>query len=282
LFAIKRIDDQDGVARFGKAFCHLAEGRTQTEDVWPDKDGWRRASGWVYKIAIGSTVGSRDFYIMLGYLCRVSDGWKHERNACPYHHAELPTGYQSASLKFLFVIIEMVLIAHIPTLSHLPHVTSKNSDISRAHNEIAMISLTALPLLVSLSFVQGQGYISGGTLKLEQAAYDVQSYDISIKVNPAKRTISGTTVMEAKTVISTGTILIDLDAPYTVSAVTDGKTPLRFERLKGAIRVFFPLSKQPGDPIHTEVTYAGTPHVARNAPWDLCGQKLRVVRIGFR
>lgn len=122
-------------------------------------------------------------------------------------------------------------------------------------------------LTVAALFV-AQGSISGGVLRLEQAAYDVLSYDIAISVDPAKKTLAGTTIMEAKTVIPTASILLDLHDGFTVSKVTDGKSPLRFERLSGAIRVFFPLSKQPGEPVRVETTYAGTPHVARNAPWD--------------
>jgi hypothetical protein len=78
----------------------------------------------------------------------------------------------------------------------------------------AMISLAALSFIVVNAAPQGS--ISGGPLKLEQAAYDVQSYDISIKVNPADKTLSGTTVMEAKTVIPTASILLDLHNPYTM------------------------------------------------------------------
>jgi aminopeptidase N len=129
-----------------------------------------------------------------------------------------------------------------------------------------MISSAAAFLVLAQASSQGQS--SGGTLVLEQAAYDVQSYDISIKVDPVAKTLSGTTIIEAKTVIPTGSILVDLDDPYTVSEVSDGKTPLRFNRLKGMLRVFFPLSKQPGDRIRVEVAYAGSPLVARNAPWD--------------
>lgn len=129
-----------------------------------------------------------------------------------------------------------------------------------------MTSLAAIPLL-SLAFAAPQE-ISGGVLKLEQAAYDVQFYDISLKVDPVGKTISGVTVMDAKTVIPTASILLDLDDPYSVSKITDGKTSLRFDRLPGMIRVYFPLSKQPGEPIHTVTTYAGPPHVAKNAPWD--------------
>lgn len=129
-----------------------------------------------------------------------------------------------------------------------------------------MPSPAALPLLLAL--LAPQTLTSGGVLKLEQAAYDVQSYDISINVDPVNKTIAGTTIMEAKTVIPTGSILLDLDDAYTVSRITDGKNPLRFDRLKDMIRVYFPLSKQPGDPIVCQTTYAGSPHVARNAPWD--------------
>lgn len=130
----------------------------------------------------------------------------------------------------------------------------------------AMFSLVASPLL--FPFVAAQGSTSGGTLQLEQAAYDVQSYDISIRVDPVKKTLSGTTVMEAKTVIPTAAIVLDLHNPYTVSKITDGKSALRFDRLKEAIRVHFPLSKQPGEAIRVVTSYEGSPHVARNAPWD--------------
>ena len=131
-----------------------------------------------------------------------------------------------------------------------------------------MMPLATLPLLLATQTPPGAKPISGGTLKLEQAAYDVLSYDIAIQVDPASKTIKGTTIMDAKTVIPTASLLLDLDDPYTVSKVTDGKSSLRFDRQGNTLRVYFPLSRQPGDPIHTEVTYEGPPRVAKNAPWD--------------
>jgi aminopeptidase N len=130
-----------------------------------------------------------------------------------------------------------------------------------------MTLLAIIPLLIATQSTSG-GQVSGGELKIEQAAFDVQSYDISLNVDPVKKSIAGTTIMEAKTVIPTATILLDLDEPYAVSKITDGENPLRFDRMKNQIRIFFPLSKQPGEAIHTEITYAGVMHVARNAPWD--------------
>ena len=109
---------------------------------------------------------------------------------------------------------------------------------------------------------------SGGALQLEQAVYDVQSYHVAIKVDPKSKTLFGHTVMDAKIVIPTASILLDLDDPYTVSRVSDGDNPLRFERFGEKIRVFFPISKMPGDSIRVATVYEGKPHVARNAPWD--------------
>lgn len=131
--------------------------------------------------------------------------------------------------------------------------------------------MTGLSALVFVALASPQGSAestSGGVLKLEQAAYDVLSYDVGIKVDVAKKSFSGRTIMEAKTVIPTATIVLDLQAPFTVSKLTDGKTSLRFDRIKDGLRIHFPISKQPGDPIRIEIEYSGTPQVARNAPWD--------------
>ena len=133
-----------------------------------------------------------------------------------------------------------------------------------------MMSLAATWMLIAnLSHQTTQGgETSGGVLRLEQAAYDVSSYDVSIKVDPAKKQISGTTVMDAKVVIPTGTVVLDLDSRFAVSSISDGKSALRYDRLTDGIRVYFPSSKQPGESIRIVTTYSGSPLVARNAPWD--------------
>src|SRR5690348_4314010 len=109
---------------------------------------------------------------------------------------------------------------------------------------------------------------TGGPLRFEQAVYDVQSYDVSIKADPKTKQISGTTVMTARTVIPTNVIMLDLDTPYTISSVTDGAGhALRFERSPDAIRIFFPFSKQVGETITTSITYSGVPREAPRPPW---------------
>jgi aminopeptidase N len=109
---------------------------------------------------------------------------------------------------------------------------------------------------------------TGGVLMFEQAVFDVQNYDITLNVDPKTKSISGTTVMTAKTVIPTNVIVLDLDLPYTISKLTDGAGhDLKYQRKEGKVWIWFPLTKQDGDEIKTSITYAGTPREAPRPPW---------------
>ncbi len=108
---------------------------------------------------------------------------------------------------------------------------------------------------------------TGGPLSFEQAAFDVYSYEVNLNVMPSSKSISGVTTMIAKTVIPTNVIVLDLDTPYTIENISDGKSDLKYERQGGKIRIMFPMTKQPGDEIKTVIRYAGTPRVAPRPPW---------------
>ncbi len=106
---------------------------------------------------------------------------------------------------------------------------------------------------------------TGGPLMFEQAVFDVQSYDITLNVDPKTRSITGTTVMTAKTVIPTNVIVLDLDTPYTISKLTDGTSSLKYERKEGRIWIWFPMTKQVGEDITTSITYSGIPRRSKTA-----------------
>ncbi|MBX3281353.1 MAG: M1 family metallopeptidase [Acidobacteria bacterium] len=135
----------------------------------------------------------------------------------------------------------------------------------------AFYAFAAIALLAISSFGQrelgAKPTATGGPLKFEQAVFDVQDYDISVKADPATKSISGTTVMTAKAVIPSDVILLDLDTPYNVESVTENGKPLRYERKDGQIRIWFPYSKQVGETIKTTIVYSGTPRVAPRPPW---------------
>ncbi len=131
--------------------------------------------------------------------------------------------------------------------------------------------LAAVLLFVVSSFAQRDLGVrptdTGGPLVFEQAVFDVQNYDITLDVDPKAKSISGTTVMTARTVIPTNVIVLDLDTPYAISKLTDGANDLKYARKEGKIWIWFPSTKQVGDEIKTSITYAGMPRLAPRPPW---------------
>src|SRR5688572_21682100 len=108
---------------------------------------------------------------------------------------------------------------------------------------------------------------TGGPLMFEQAVFDVQSYDVSLNVTPATKSISGVTTMIARTVVPTNVIVLDLDTPFNIEHIGDGTSDLKYERRAGKIWIWFPMTKQVGDEIKTVIRYAGTPREAPRPPW---------------
>jgi aminopeptidase N len=114
---------------------------------------------------------------------------------------------------------------------------------------------------------------TGGPLMFEQAAFDVYSYDVRVRVDPKARSISGTTVMAARIVIPTNVIVLDLDTPFAVSRIAEPfgldteMRDLKYERRDGKIWIWFPLTQMPGDVITIETTYSGVPREAPRPPW---------------
>ena len=135
--------------------------------------------------------------------------------------------------------------------------------------------LAALLIFVAASFAQRELGVrptdTGGPLMFEQAAYDVQSYDIALRVDPKTKSISGTTVMTAKIVIPTNVIVLDLDTPYTIDRIygeaRERQAALKFERREGKIWIYFPATKQTGEVFETIITYSGVPREAPRPPW---------------
>ena len=134
-----------------------------------------------------------------------------------------------------------------------------------------ILSSLLLACLTSLAFAQrdlgARPTETGGPLMFEQAAFDVQSYDVSLNVTPSAKSISGVTTMIAKTVNPTNVIVLDLDTPYNIENISDGTNTLKYERRGGKIWIWFPMTKQAGDEIKTVISYAGTPREAPRPPW---------------
>lgn len=148
----------------------------------------------------------------------------------------------------------------------------------RSATSVSKLLITCLLLLLCAAASPAQRVLgvrptdSGGPLMPEQAAYDVKSYDLALRVDPDSQSIGGALTVRALIVHPTAWLVLDLDEPLKVAAVTDVGTPnkalpLQFERRGGKIWIAFPMTKQPGSEVRVKVEYAGKPRVAPRPPW---------------
>lgn len=115
---------------------------------------------------------------------------------------------------------------------------------------------------------------SGGVLMPEQAAYDVKSYDLNLRIDPNEQSIKGFSTVKAQILNPLDKFVLDLDTAYTiesvalVSAKEKGETPLKFERKEGRIWIALPEGKgKTGSTVDIRVNYSGKPKVAPRPPW---------------
>lgn len=114
---------------------------------------------------------------------------------------------------------------------------------------------------------------SGGPLLTEQAAYDVKSYDLDLRIDPATQSIRGSVVVKAQIVHPTKWFVLDLDPPLLVDSVellgANGKAAQTLTQLRRENRLWiaFPMTRQPGELVQVRVVYGGKPRVAPNPPW---------------
>lgn len=109
---------------------------------------------------------------------------------------------------------------------------------------------------------------SGGRLIPEQACYDVQQYDLRLRVDPGTRRIDGTLTLSAILVEGTERVALDLDQLLEVGAVRVGEREATFRHDAGRIWVDLPEALEPGAPLEVAVAYGGAPRVAPRPPWD--------------
>ncbi len=113
---------------------------------------------------------------------------------------------------------------------------------------------------------------SGGVLMAEQAAYDVQSYDLAVRPNIEEQSIAGVLTVKALIVKPIDKFVLDLDTPLTIESVellTNGANPvaLKFERRESRIWIDFPMTVKKGKVAEVRVAYSGKPRVAPKPPW---------------
>lgn len=118
-----------------------------------------------------------------------------------------------------------------------------------------------------------RGTSSGGPLMPEQAAYDVKSYDLDLRIDPESQTIKGSLTVHALIVHPIDWLVMDLDPPLAVDSINlvnaAGKSPqpLQYQRRESKLWIKLPLTRQPGEDVRVRIAYGGKPRVAPRPPW---------------
>lgn len=107
-----------------------------------------------------------------------------------------------------------------------------------------------------------------GGLRPERTCFDVQRYDLNIRVDPDKRFISGYNEITFKVVENTSKIQLDLFENMRIDSIVVKGNSLKYKRDNDAVFINFskPLTK--GSEEKLRFYYSGNPLVAKNAPWD--------------
>ena len=107
-----------------------------------------------------------------------------------------------------------------------------------------------------------------GGLRPERACFDVQRYDLNIKVNPDEKSIIGYNDITFKVVGNTNKIQIDLFENMQVDSIVYNTKKLNYKRDNLAVFISFNEDLKVGNQEKIRFYYSGNPTIAKHAPWD--------------
>ena len=107
-----------------------------------------------------------------------------------------------------------------------------------------------------------------GSITPERAWWDLNYYDLNVKVEPSQKFISGHNVVRYKVLEEAQTLQIDLQEPMKINSVSQDGKKLKFTSDGNAHFIQLKKKQVPGDFNELKITYSGHPREAVRAPWD--------------
>ena len=107
-----------------------------------------------------------------------------------------------------------------------------------------------------------------GGLRPERTCFDVQRYDLNIKVNIDQKSIMGYNDISFKVIENTNTIQVDLFENMQVDSIVFNTKKLNYKRDQIAVFITFNESLKTGNQEKIRFYYSGKPIIAKRAPWD--------------
>lgn len=107
-----------------------------------------------------------------------------------------------------------------------------------------------------------------GALRPERTCFDVFFYELTVRIIPKGKKITGQNIIWFDVIEPTTKIQIDLFENYMIKNITWQETVIPFKREFGAIFIEFPKELLPGEKHTITVNYSGNPAIAENPPWQ--------------
>ncbi len=126
--------------------------------------------------------------------------------------------------------------------------------------------------LFGLSIASAQNFTRQDTLRgsitQERQWWDLNHYDLNVKVEPSKKYIAGYNVVRYKVLKEDKTLQIDLQEPMKIETITQDGKKLNFTSEGNAHFIKLKKRQVPGTFNELKIEYSGYPREAVRAPWD--------------
>ncbi len=106
-----------------------------------------------------------------------------------------------------------------------------------------------------------------GALRSQRTCFDVYYYDLTVRILPRSKSITGSNEIWFRGVHSSREIQLDLFEQYIIESITMDGEELTFKREYNAVFIQLPWEIVPGKEYKITVEYSGKPEVARDPPW---------------
>lgn len=107
-----------------------------------------------------------------------------------------------------------------------------------------------------------------GSITPERAWWDLNYYHLSIAVNPADSSFTGTNLIGYRVIEPNGMMQIDLQPPMKITRISQNGNDLEFVKDGNAWFVELKEAQEQGELGYLLVEFSGKPKIARRPPWD--------------
>jgi aminopeptidase N len=107
-----------------------------------------------------------------------------------------------------------------------------------------------------------------GSLRPERSCYDVYYYDLTVRIHPRSRSVTGYNEIYFKGVTESSEIQIDLFENMFIDKISLDGTVLKYHREFNAIFIEMPGNIVKDEDYRIRVEYSGLPRKAPNPPWE--------------